>query len=79
MQAKDLFVDLRLDRKLLCQLAAKRGFQFFALFNLTSRKLPLHSVRVGMMALADQHPAALYYDAGGDKDGFLLLHEAGVF
>jgi hypothetical protein len=32
-----------------------------------------------MMTLADQNALALYYDAGGDKDGFLLRHKATVF
>jgi hypothetical protein len=31
-----------------------------------------------MMTLADQDKVAIYYDAGGDEDGFLLSHKGTV-
>ena len=77
--AKDLFAYFRLDHEFLGELAAKGGFQLFTLFDLASGKLPLHSVSVRMMALADQDTVAIYYDAGGDEDGFLLSHRGKVF
>jgi hypothetical protein len=32
-----------------------------------------------MMTLADQDAVAIYYDAGGNEDGFLLGHKRKVF
>ncbi len=79
MYAKDLIANFSLDREFLGQFAAKRGFQSFPLVHLASRKLPLHSVSVRMMTLADQDKVAIYYDAGCDEDGFLLRHKGKVF
>jgi hypothetical protein len=74
MYAKDLLTYFGLDHEFLRELAAKGGFQLFTLFDLASGKLPLHSVSVRMMTLADQDTVAICYDAGGDEDGFLLSH-----
>ena len=73
--AKDLLPYFGLDHQFLSQLAAQGGFQVFTLSHLASRKFPLHSVSVRMMTLADQDEVALYYDAGGDEDGFLFGHK----
>jgi hypothetical protein len=79
MYAKDLLANFSLDREFLGQFATKRGFQSFPLVHLASRKLPLHSVSVRMMTLADQDKVGIYYDAGCDEDGFLLRHKGKVF
>ena len=77
--AKDLLPYFGLDHQFLSELATQRGFQVFTVFHLASGKFPLHSVSVRMMTLADQDKVAIYYDAGGDEDGFLFSHKGTLF
>jgi len=77
--AKDLLPYFGRDHQFLSELAAQGGFQVLTVFHLASGKFPLHSVSVGMMTLADQDKVAIYYDAGGDEDGFLFSHKGTVF
>ena len=59
-QAKDLGANLCVDRELLRKLASQCAPQVLSILDLASRKFPLQPVRIGTMALANQHSPVLY-------------------
>jgi len=74
-QAEDFLAHISLDGQLLREFPLERTFQILPVADLAARELPLQAVRVRPVALANQYPIAIYYDASRDQNGFCIRHE----
>ncbi len=74
-QAEDFLAHVSLDGQFLREFPLERTFQILLVADLAARELPLQAVRVRPVALANQYPIAIYYDASRDQNGFCIRHE----
>jgi hypothetical protein len=75
----NFFPHVGINRQLLQELPAQRVLETLTLTNLAARKLPLQAILVRAVALADQDPLTIDYDAGRDQSGFPAAHKINPF